>query len=101
GSMAIPCIPLLTRRPGSLEYDLGNQTTRMKALESAFDQKGIFYVKMYDALDTHPFNERLDGINTTYMPDGMHPDQLGQHMMARYVWNELLKKYPLSELLAN
>jgi lysophospholipase L1-like esterase len=92
-TIPVPCIPILNRRPSEPEYSWESQDRRFKALESALDAKKIKYVKMYDALDSKPFNDRLDAINTTYLPDGIHPNKTGQTMMAQYLWKELVQQH--------
>lgn len=98
GTIPVPCIQILTYRPTSLDYNLENQTTRIHALESAFYNSGIFYVKMYDALDSIPDNGQVDAINTTFMPDGVHPNKTGQQVMAEYLWSEISQRYNISSI---
>jgi lysophospholipase L1-like esterase len=86
---------ILTSRPWNSEYTLENQTRRINSLQNALDERGIFYVKMYDALDSQPFNGRLDAYNDTYLLDGVHPDQNGHTKMAQYLWISL-NKQPLN-----
>jgi lysophospholipase L1-like esterase len=93
GAIAVPCIPILSQRNWSLAYTLQNQSAWYHALESAFDRRGIFYVKMYDALDSQPNNGRLDDINLTDISDGVHPDPEGHRKMGKYLWVRLSERY--------
>jgi hypothetical protein len=96
GSVAIPCIPPLVNDIWVIPID--QQIERIHAMESAFDARGIFYVKMYDALDSIPGNGEVDGINTTYQPDGTHPNLTGQRILGDYLWEQMSKRYNLSSL---
>lgn len=98
GTIPIPCIPILTKRSGYLSYTLENQTASIQSLESALDSRSIFYVKMYDALDSIPDNGQFDAINITYLPDGIHPNKTGQQLMAGYLWNAISQRYNISSL---
>jgi hypothetical protein len=102
GTTPIPMIPIITQRgSGGASYNaytIENLTTRIHALESAFDQRGIFYVKMYDALDSIPWNGKPDDYNWTaqyLMPRGVHPTVEGHKIMAEYLWTQLSKHYNL------
>jgi len=91
GSIPVPCMPVFSKRPSSSEYTVENQTRRIQILESALDERGISYIKMYDALDSVPMNGIPDDIDTTYMADGVHPGREGQKILGQYLWQELLK----------
>lgn len=93
GSIAVPCIPVLTSRNWSRAYDQANQTARILALEAALDARGIWYVKLYDALDSQSGNGRPDDINITDIPDGSHPDTSGHKKLGEYLWRRLAEKY--------
>lgn len=98
GTVPVPMIPIITVR-GVSAYSVENQTARINALESAFEQRGIFYVKMYDALDAEPMNGRPDfyrEINETKIAfvDGIHPTEAGYRIMGDYLWTQLKEYYP-------
>jgi len=96
GSVAIPCIPPLVNDIWIPPAD--RQIERIHAMESAFDARGIFYVKMYDALDSIPGNGEIDGLNTTYQPDGAHPNLTGHRIMGDYLWEQMSKRYNLGSV---
>lgn len=64
-----------------------NQTARLLAIQQILDGKNISYVKMYDALDSIPKNNRIDSLNLSHFTsDGIHPGKQGQKRMAEYLW---------------
>jgi lysophospholipase L1-like esterase len=90
GTIAIPCMPILQSRAGyPFTYSIEWQSDRIRVIESEFDKRGIYYVKMYDALDSVPGNGQIDDINTTFMPDGVHPNSTGQRIMGQYLWEHI------------
>lgn len=91
-TVGIPIIPILTNRPYAA-YNLSNQKIRIKELESALEKQNIYYIKMYDALDSVPNNGVPDEINTTYLSDNVHPNKEGQRIMGQYLWSKLKNKY--------
>lgn len=98
GTIPVPCIPPLSN--DTSVFPISEQIERIHAMESAFDSRGIFYVKMYDVFDSIPYNGKVDDISICYQPDSTHPNLQGQKMMGDYLWNKLSEKYNLTNINA-
>jgi lysophospholipase L1-like esterase len=97
GTTPIPLLPIITPRFNGVYYNVSLQQDRIRALEAEFDRRGIFYVKMYDALDSSPGNgipDCYNGYDQFFFDDGVHPNVIGNRIMAEYLWIQISQRFP-------
>jgi len=87
-SIPILCIRTLANgiaAPGWGSHSV--QVSQINAMQEACERYDIPYVKMYDAIDTHPWNGRIDDYNPYYYNnDTAHPNVTGHKAMAEFLW---------------
>jgi lysophospholipase L1-like esterase len=84
GSTPVLCIQTLVSH-SSVSYSI--QKLRINATISLCETYSIPYVKMFDAIDSVPWNGELDDWNSDFFSgDNIHPDVLGHKEMSRFLW---------------
>lgn len=84
GSTPILCLQTLMS-PGSVSYSI--QKLSINAIISICETYSISYVKMFDAIDSIPWNGRLDDWNSNFFSgDNIHPDVAGHKEMSKFLW---------------
>ena len=84
GSTPMLCLQTLMS-PSSFSYSI--QKSRIIATMSLCENYSIPYVKMFDAIDSIPWNGRLDDWNSIfYGGDNVHPDATGHKEMSEFLW---------------
>lgn len=69
----------------STEASQRDNTTK---IETRLKEFNVRFLKIYDAIDTTPGDGILQISNVSYAPDYLHPNKLGNSLIADYIWNE-------------
>jgi hypothetical protein len=87
-SISIPCItPLKQNDTGGKPWNnYPDMTARMNALMNWCEKYSVEYCKMFDAIDSIPYNGRIDYFDGTYCCDHVHPTDTGHQKMSVYMW---------------
>ncbi|HEC82417.1 MAG TPA: hypothetical protein ENI53_00845 [Thermoplasmatales archaeon] len=55
--------------------------------QQQYEKFDVKYIKLYDAIDSDPWNGRIDTHNSSYFTtDGVHPNLSGHQAMAEFIW---------------
>ena len=87
-SISIPCVtPLKQNDTGGKPWNnYPDITARMNGLMSACENFSVPYCKIFDAVDSEPYNGRIDYFDGTYFCDHVHPTDAGHAVLAEYMW---------------
>ena len=85
------CIPVRTMYSWDIEYEY------IEATENLCNRFNISFIRLYDAVDSIPYNEQFDEHNSSYFADGIHPNEHGHAVVAIYIWNYLNDYYNTGE----
>jgi len=85
------CIPVRTMYDWDVEYEY------VEATEDLCNRFNIPFIRLYDAVDSIPYNEQFDEHNSSYFADDIHPNEHGHAVMSIYIWNYLNNYYNTGE----
>jgi len=71
-----------------------NQYSNITIIETNLTERGIPFVKMYDAIDSNPGNGSPDEVNSTLYYDSVHPNYEGHTLMGEFLWAYLEAEAP-------
>ncbi|MCK5030846.1 MAG: hypothetical protein KAR64_05225, partial [Thermoplasmatales archaeon] len=84
GSTPILCLQTLIS-PSAVSYSV--QKSSINATMNLCETYSIPYVKMFDAIDSIPWNGQLDDWNSIFFSgDNIHPDVAGHKEMSEFLW---------------
>ena len=79
-----PCVPTLASNIA--DRPLWYQHAIIKTNENNFRNFSVRYIKLYDAIDTVPWNGKLDEWDSSNYRDVVHPNTVGAYKMAALCW---------------
>jgi PKD repeat protein len=86
GSTPVICINTLYQDDGATDWKLTvNQQNNITLIQNGLSAAGIPYLKMYDSIDTIPYNGIPDEYNASNYYDWIHPNKLGHQLMGTYL----------------
>ncbi|MFA5456942.1 MAG: DUF2341 domain-containing protein [Synergistaceae bacterium] len=87
GAVPVPCMIIL--QPSSV-VAYNTQVSFIQTVESIMEANDQPYIKLYDAIDTVPFNGVIDAYNqSNYPTNNVHPSDVGHYWMGEFIWDEL------------